>query len=154
MHYVYLHTHSMRADQNKNRGTRVIFFSWGRVGSVRGLFWGILLCEFNQIKFSRPLDPRICIHLQTTSKVCNCASSTCNNYCAKMFIYMYLHEDVILLRVLQWQSYLHFAFNKLVEMKCRHSKTNWISIFINVINHEFSPHLSSSMSITTLSIPR
>lgn len=94
--YIYTHIQWARI-KKKNRGTRVIFFSWGRVGSVRGLFWGILLCEFNQIKFSRPLDPRICIHLQTTSKVCNCASSTCNNYCAKMFIYMYLHEDVILL---------------------------------------------------------
>lgn len=94
--YIYTHIQCARI-KKKNRGTRVIFFSWGRVGSVRGLFWGILLCEFNQIKFSRTLDPRICIHLQTTSKVCNCASSTCNNYCAKMFIYMYLHEGVILL---------------------------------------------------------
>lgn len=81
---MYIYTHIQCARIKTKIGVRgSFFFSWGRVGSVRGLFWGILLCEFNQIKFSRPLDPRICIHLQTTSKVCNCASSTCNNYCAK-----------------------------------------------------------------------
>lgn len=116
----------MRADQNKNRGTRVIFFSWGRVGSVRGLFWGILLCELIKLDF-----PDLWIHAYAYTSKLHLRYATVLQVhviiiVLKMFIYMYLHEDVILLfkGLTVTKVYLHFAFNKLVEMKCRHSKTN------------------------------
>lgn len=153
---MYIYTHIQCARIKTKIGVRGSFFFRGEgLGLSEAYFGGFYYVNLIKLDF-----PDLWIHAYAyTSKlhlryatvlqvhviiiVLKC-SFTC--ICMKMWYYY--------LKVLQWQSYLHFAFNKLVEMKCRHSKTNWISIFINVINHEFSPHLSSSMSITTLSIPR